>query len=115
MTKRFRHAHPLVAKVAREIVGAMYAPLMQDNALYDLWKKQNPGCTSKQLEERFIAKNWGKGVEGARATLATMLSRPIDNREKEIIHEALVLDASLRMGRGPRGPVVGQQGITRQR
>ena len=108
MRKRVKHVHPLVASTALEIVMESYDALMHHNEHYRIFKE---GCekvlghqpNSKELEQLYLERNWGKGVEAARATLAQMLasgvSPGLDSEAKERIHEALVLDNSLQMGR----------------
>lgn len=93
------HCHKLVAKVAQEAAGELYETLMSCNELYEEWKRQNPGLTDKQLSSRFIAKNWGKCIPFARATLASMLRTGLDETTKADIMEALVLDSTLIRGR----------------
>lgn len=106
--KRVRHCHPLVASTAIDIVMASFEVLMSDNLHYAMLKneardKLGREATSKELEQHWLERNWGKGVEAARHTLARMLdpaaSPGLDNEARERIHEALILDASLRMGR----------------
>lgn len=94
------HCHKLVASVAKEAAGCLYNDLMADNVLFAEWKKQNPGANAKALESRFIAKQWGKCLAFARATLAQLLQSPIEESLKEEILDALILDNSLVRGRG---------------
>jgi hypothetical protein len=102
------HCHKVVAKVAREAAGELYERLMGEQQFYDPWREQNPGLSPKQLESRFIEKNWGKCIDFARATLACMLGRPdVPEALKEDIMEALVLDASLIRGRQNPMNVIG--------
>lgn len=93
------HCHKLVAKIAREAAGELYEKVMSDNLVRAEWKRQNPECTDKQLESRFIEKNWDKCLGFARATLATMLTQPIEEGLKSDIMEALILDSTLTRGR----------------
>lgn len=93
------HCHKLVAETAKDMAHNLYSDLMANNQLYSAWKTQNPGLTGKALENRFVAKNWGKCLEAARAMLALMLRGPCDESLKSTIHEALVLDATLIRGR----------------
>jgi hypothetical protein len=72
---------------------------MSKNEVYAEWKRQNPEATKQELENRFVAKNWSKFIDGARATLTRLLLEPIDQALKDEIEEALVLDASLIRGR----------------
>lgn len=92
--------HKAIRKVAQEAAGQLYETLMADNVVFEEWKKQNPGLSEKALETRFITKNWGRCIEFARATLGSLLGRPdISDEVKREIHEVLVLDAQLRVGR----------------
>ncbi len=93
------HCHKMVAKVAQEAAGELYERLMGDDQFYSEWKRQNPEASAKTLERRFIAKNWGKCIPFARATLALMLRSGIDEGLKSEIVEALCLDATLMHGR----------------
>jgi len=84
-------------KVAQAAAGELYENVMSNNAYYEAWKKQNPGLNAKQLESRFIAKNWQKCIEIARATLVEMLKRPdIGEDMKDGIMEILEGDYELR-------------------
>ena len=92
--------HKEVAKVAKAAAGEHYEVLMRDNLLHNLWLKQNPGLTSKQLESRFIAKSWPLYVRFARSTMSLLLGRPgVDEKTKEAIYEALLQDGTLTIGR----------------
>ncbi len=95
------HAHVQVADTARGIAQALYERLMGDNALRAAWKKQNPGASEKQLVSRFVTANVAKCLPMARATLALLLRSSSDDRLKERVAEALILDASLMKGRAP--------------
>lgn len=100
------HCHKLVAKTAREAAGELYDLLMSNDKMFTEWKRQNPGCSSKQLESRFIEKNWGRCLQIARATLAMLLNGPLEECLKDQIVEALCLDTTLRRGRGPHGELI---------
>lgn len=94
--------HKAIRDVAQAAAGELYESFMRENEVYAEWKRQNPGLTAKQLETRFIAKNWGKCIEFARATLAHMLTRPdIAESVKDNILEVLILDNSIPVGRTP--------------
>jgi len=91
-----------------EIVMASFEVLMRDNKLFSMLKseaeeKLHREATPRELEQHWLERNWGKGVAAARATLARMLdpaaSPGLDNDARERIHEALILDNSLQMGR----------------
>lgn len=94
------HCHKMVAAVAREAAGNLFDVVMEDNVVFEEWKRQNPDATHKQLENRFVEKNWGRCLEFARATLATMLSSSAISEEvKDEIVDALVKDNQLVRGR----------------
>jgi hypothetical protein len=102
-SERRKHVHPLVASTAAEIVMSSYDALMHHNEHWMKFKAQFPTASSKELEEIYLRHNWGKGVEAARHTLARMLdpanSPGLDENARMSIHEALILDRSLKMGR----------------
>ena len=95
-----KHCHKLVAETARAMCHELFDTLMHDNAWYDVWRRQNPGMSARQLEAAFVARNWGRLVQSARATLAAMLSGPYDDATKTRVYEALCLDNTLIRGRG---------------
>lgn len=98
--KRIGAVHREVAKVAREAAGQHYEVLMKDNLLHELWKKQNPGLTPKQLESRFIEKSWQLYIRFARTTMGLLLGRPdVSEEVKQKVYEALVEDGKLTVGR----------------
>jgi hypothetical protein len=72
---------------------------MMDNQRYKVWQRQNPGLNSKQLEQAFVDKNLAKLLPQARAVLAKMLETSPDEEMKQLIYEALILDATLVRGR----------------
>lgn len=95
-------AHRQVASVAREAAGALFESMMSNNEVWQAWQEQNPGCSRRQLELRFVSRFAPDCVPFARATLAHMLTLPgLDDDAKMCIHEALVLDSQL-PGRTPR-------------
>ncbi len=99
--------HKQIREVARAAAGELYETLMGNNDLWTMWQKQNPGLTKKQLERRFIDKNWGRCIEFARGTLAHLLTRPdVDEKTKEQIMEVLILDNSIPVGRIPPGRAI---------
>jgi hypothetical protein len=101
-----RVCHAKVADVARAAAGELYESLMSSNTFFDEWKKQNPGCNAKQLEERFIRKNWGSCIEFARTTLTIMLTRDdIEEAMKDEIMVILEQDQMLRDKRVARTPL----------
>lgn len=92
-----RVVHAKIAEVARAAAGELYESMMGDNIFYDEWKKQNPGCNAKELEERFIRKNWGSCIDFARTTLTIMLTKDdIAEEMKEEIMRILEQDQVLR-------------------
>lgn len=90
--------HVKVREVAKAAAGQMYEAYMgADNATYREWKRQNPDCTPRELERRFIEKNWGKCLEFARTTLGLMLRNPeISDTMKDEIMDILEKDQLLR-------------------
>lgn len=97
-----QHCHYFIARTAQGMARELYEIAMRDNNIYKEWKAQCPELTPEILEDKFVLLLWPKLIEQARATLAKML-RTIDNDTlKNQIHDALVLDASLRRGR-PKG------------
>lgn len=97
--RKIAHCHWGLKAVAEELCGAAYEEVMRHDKLYKSWQEQNPGVSKKDLQKLFIAKRWGRFVAPARATLAHMLTRPIDEKQKEEIMEMLVLDSTLIRGR----------------
>lgn len=98
--KKIAHCHRDLAVVARALAGELYETLMGDNNMFEAWRKQNPDCTRRELERRFVEKNWGKCLEVARKTLALQLRDPrIPETQKEKIIEILALDQTLLRGR----------------
>ena len=101
--RRLKHVHPMVADAAVGIIMESYDALMHHNEHWVAFKRQFPEATAKELEQIYLEHNWGKGVEAARTVLARMLDPAaapnIDEESREKIHEALVLDRSLMMGR----------------
>jgi|SRR5215467_220667 len=82
-----RVCHAKVMEVAKAAAGELYESMMSNDAMFNAWKKQNPGKNAKQLEKAFIDKNWGSCLEFARATLTIMLTRPdvADSMKDEIM------------------------------
>jgi hypothetical protein len=82
--------------------------LMGNNDLWAGYKKSHPGMSSAELEKLFVRQNAHHYIPMARAQLASMLGMPgVAEETKEAIHEALVLDNSLVMGRANPAEVVG--------
>lgn len=101
--RRLKHVHPMVADTAASIIMESYDALMHHDGHWAAFTKQFEGATAKELEQIYLEHNWGKGVEAARVTLARMLdpanSPGLDEEGRMKIHEALILDRSLMMGR----------------
>ena len=83
------YCHSLIKKTAMEMAGEVYEHWAKNDEFYKVWPK----------EREFIALKWGLFCEAARATLAGMLALPIDEGQKALIHEALILDNPLRTNR----------------
>ncbi len=93
------HCHVMVREFAREAAGQLYEKVMGDNRVFAEWKRQNPNLNAKQLETRFVERNWGKCLDFARATMAAMLRGPYPEHLKDQILDALIKDGSLNRGR----------------
>lgn len=79
-------AHELIADTAKEIAGAFYEEAAQVNDFFAYYPKQHI----------FIKNEWHRFVEAARQVLVSMLGNPVTPEwQKEQIHEALILHASL--------------------
>ena len=106
MRKRMAHVHPMIAEAALEIIMVEFDNLMHDDHWWKMWKIECDSTNMKVLETKWLEKHWLKGVEAARTHLARMLdpavSPSLDETQRSCIHEALILDASLRMGRVQR-------------
>lgn len=77
---------------------------MMRNDWYALWREECnrvAGYTVKaeQCEKTWVNLHWGDFIEGARAQLAGLLTRPLDEGLREAIAEALILDHTLVRGR----------------
>lgn len=89
--------HVKVAEVAKAAAGELYESLMGNNELFKAWVKQNPGATPKELERRFIERNWPRCIEFARTTLTVLLTQPdVPDVTKDEIMDVLEKDQSLR-------------------
>lgn len=89
--------HVKVAEVAKAAAGELYESLMGNNELFRAWTKQNPGAGPKELERRFIEKNWPRCIEFARTTLTVLLTQPdVSDATKDEIMDVLEKDQSLR-------------------
>lgn len=97
---KIAHCHKALRSVAQALAGELYENLMSNTKIYDHWKSQNPECTPKQLETRFVARNWGKCLEAARAVMTAQLLDPnVPELQKDEIIEILRLDSTLMRGR----------------
>lgn len=93
------HVHILVAKTAQDMTRVLYGAMMENDAIYKKWREDHEGMTSREIEDAFVKKYWNRAIEGARATLAHMLTLPGDDSLKDEIAEALILDKQLVKGR----------------
>lgn len=94
------HAHRLVAETAKAQTMELYHELMKNDQLWRAWRAKHPGLSHRGLEKAFLKNFWARALPSARATLAAMLTHPIEERLKVEIHEALCLDLALVRGRG---------------
>jgi hypothetical protein len=89
--------HKQIRDVAMAAAGELYGSMMSNNEFFATWKKQNPGCNAKQLERRFIERNWPRCIEFARQTLTILLTREdVAQEVKDQIMEVLEQDFALR-------------------
>jgi hypothetical protein len=94
------HCHFKVRDAAKLIAGMVYDRLMANDLCYATWKQQNPGVTAKELERRFIERNWGMCLGSARQYLAAQLSNPnVPEAQKIEILDVLAKDNTLIRGR----------------
>jgi ABC-type uncharacterized transport system YnjBCD substrate-binding protein len=97
--------HVKIADVAKAAAGELYENMMSNNVVYNEWRKQNPGCNEKELEARFIKKNWGSCIDFARTTLTLMLTRDdVADTTKDEIMVILEQDQVLRDKRTAHTP-----------
>ena len=100
------HVHYYVAEVARELCLASYEELMANNQIRTAWKLKHPGASELGLQAAWLKRYAIAYVGPARATLAALLTGPCDEGLKEKIHQALILDNTLMMGRNaPKAPI----------
>ena len=88
MSKRFKtqvYCHKLLQETAEAMAQEVYQTLARNN----LWFKAHPN------QKAWVRKHWGNFIAAARATLAEMLARPIDEDQKTLISEALIADNPL--------------------
>lgn len=97
------YAHKMVVETAQEFANLLYDEVMGDNFIRTQWKAQHPGMSEIALRKQFVARNLVRCLTAARTTLASMLnaelSPNLDEKQKESIHEALLLDAVLIRGK----------------
>lgn len=94
------HCHRQVRDIAKALAGEMYEMLMGNDEFWKVWREQNQDATRKQLEDRFIERNWGRFIGEARKALVMMLRDPtISETAKEQVVDVLEKDASLMRGR----------------
>jgi hypothetical protein len=98
------HVHYKVKDLARDLCMASYEAAMANNIVRTAWKARHPNFTERQLQVAWLCKHLAAHVAPARAVLAGMLSGPLDDDAKALIHEALVLDNHLVRGRNPQRP-----------
>lgn len=95
------HCHKLVWATAVEMAGELYDLAMRDNRVYARWKAVCPELTPVVAEIKFIELLAPQMIADARTTLAGMLGRPdVPEKQKELIYDALIRDATLQRGRG---------------
>jgi hypothetical protein len=94
------HCHIQIREVAKAAAGELYERLMGDDRYYAAWRKQNPGCNARELERRFIERNWPQLIDYARETLVALLRQPnVSDDIKAQIMDVLEKDNSLVRGR----------------
>lgn len=108
--KKVAHCHKMIAKTAQDMAHVLFDEMMSRDVIWTQFKRDHPGLTTKEAEEKFVAHMWPQLIESARATLASMLSGPYPDEMKEDIMDALVKDRTLMRGRGrAMHQVMGQQ------
>lgn len=103
---KIKHCHKLIADTAKAMAHALFDEMMSKDAIWSEFKRQHPGLSPTQMEDKFVRHLWPQLVEQARATLAAMLATPIAEPLKEDIMDALVRDQSLKRGRSREGDLV---------
>lgn len=100
MPQKIAHCHKKIRDVAKAAAAEHYEMLMSSsNVVYNMWKKQHPGLTAKQLQQAFVIRHWSKCIEMARATLGRLLTTSIDDTLKLEIVDILAKDQTLVKGR----------------
>ena len=54
------HCRIEIRQVAKATAGHLYERVMGDHRVYEEWCRQNPDADPRELERRFIEKNWTK-------------------------------------------------------
>lgn len=93
------HAHKQVLHTALGMAYELYDLVMRDNEAYATWKRLCPDLTPEFLERKFVELMAPRLLEAARATLASLLTTPINEHLKMEIHDALVKDNRFVAGR----------------
>ncbi len=104
--RKVAHCHKMIAETAQGMAHVLFDELMARNEIFDQFKEQHPGLSTKEMETLFVTRMWSRLIEPARATLAAMLRGPYSEEMKEDIMDALVRDKSLMRGRGRAGQQV---------
>jgi len=87
------HCHFLVKKTAMDMA----------REVYDMYASySNEFYKENKNQESYAQSSWHLFLEPARATLAKLLTTPIDESLKNDIHHALIQDNALRSGRSER-------------
>ena len=96
-------AHKMVMDLAVKMADEVFEEAMsRDNELYRGMKDAHPGKGTKYLRRIFVSNLAPRLLGDARATLAKMLTTPIDEALKASIYEALTLDNAVPVDRDLR-------------
>lgn len=101
---KYRNAscHKLIAETAKAMaLEAADEALGLSNPLFKKLKEKYPEKSRGELLKLLAGKTWPSLIPQARATLAKMLTGPLDQGLKDQISSALILDNTL-PGRRPR-------------
>jgi len=89
--------HVKIAEVAKEAAGHLYDTMMMEDSFYKLWKQQYPDANPKELQRRFVDRNWSKCIDFAVASLTVMLTKDdVPESVKEEIMIVLEQNQSIR-------------------
>ena len=94
--------HKLVAETAKAMAAELFEHAMQNNARFRAWREVCDAPT-EAIRKRYVQMAYPKLIEQARATLAKLLTTNMDESLKRQIHDALIADNMLRIGRRARG------------